>query len=169
MQHEPNFTDHLTDHLANRQRPSGIPEDLLDEVDAAALEGARSVDSVAHAGRQAGAHVEGSVVPSLVFNRLGERHGYPLTELQECIHLAVSPIQPRYIYAAALTRAFCRECLTEYLLDEDDDIRSHDVSTTCDACGADTKAEDLRIGNLSKGMVTYAVVQICPDCMTTGP
>ncbi len=165
---DPNFTDHMTDHLANRQRPRGVSEHLLDQVGTAALNGARTVDAAASAGRELGAHVNRSATSPGVINRLGERYGDPLTELQECIHLAVSPIQPRYIYGAAPTRVFCRECLTEFLLDEDD-IRNRDVSTNCDACGEDTKAEDLRIGNLSNGMVTYAVVQICPDCMTTEP
>jgi hypothetical protein len=169
MQHEPNFTDHMTDHLGNRQRPSGVPEHLLDRVDAATLDGAHAIDAVASTGRKSGATVNRSVASPDVFSRFGERYGDPLTELKECIHLAVTPIQPRYIYGAALTRAFCRECLTEYLLDEDDDIRNHDVSTTCDVCGAETRIEDIRLGNLSNGLVTYVGVKICSDCVAIGP
>jgi hypothetical protein len=169
MQHEPDFTDHMTDYLGNRQRPSGIPEDLLDQVDAAALDGARSVDSAARAGRQAGALVEGSLVLSLVFNRLGERHGYPLTELQECIHLAATPIQPRHVYGAAPDKVFCGDCLAAFFADHGEAIQNYDASTDCDACGTESKAEDLHLGNLSNGLVTYVGVGICSDCIAIGP
>ncbi len=163
MQHD-SFTDLMQDHVANRQRPDDAPEHLLDQVDAAALHGARSVDSVARAGRQVGALVEGSVVPPLAFNRFGERYGDPITELPKCAHLTATPIQPHYVHGAALDRAFCEDCLSAFFLDNHDAFGDYDSSTDCDACGSESKVENLHVGNLSNGMVTY-IVTVCTDCL----
>ena len=95
---QPNFTNHMTEHLAHRKRPQGIPEHQLDQVNAAALNGARKVDAIADAGRQAGAIVDRSAASPSLYNRIGHRHGDPLTELRECAHLTAAPIQPRYVY-----------------------------------------------------------------------
>jgi hypothetical protein len=165
---DPNFTDHMTDHLGNRQRPSGIPEHLLDQVEAAVLSGARAVDAVASAGRNSGALVRRSVASPDVFDRFGERYGDPLTELQECVHLAVASIQPRYVYGAAPDRVLCGTCLPVLPDAEGESNRTCVTSIDCDACGSETNAEDIRFGNLSNGMVTYLAVKICSDCMAIG-
>ena len=177
MQHEPNFTDHMTDHLARRQRPSAIPEDLLDEVDAAALKGASSVDAIADAGRQARAIVDRSAASRALFNRIGDRHGNPLTELWECAHLTAAPIQPRYVYCASPKKVFCEDCLTAFFcegclttfLADGKAIEDYNASTDCYACGTETEVEDLYIENLSNRMVTYLAIKICSNCMAIGP
>ena len=161
---QPNFVNHMTENLAHRERPQGIPEHQLDQADAVALNGARKVDAIADAGRQAGAIDDRSAASPDLFDRIGDRHGNPLTELQECTRLTAAPIQPRYVYCASPQKVFCEDCLTAFFADDGEAIRDYDASTECDACGAETEVEDLHIVNLSNGIVTYFAIKICSNC-----
>ncbi len=107
MQHE-TFTDYMIDHIANHQQPEGIPEYLLDEVDAAALDGARSVDAAALAGRESGALVRRSVGSPDTFKRISRR----FTQSLACRHLVERSLQPRYMHGALPERVFCLQFLT---------------------------------------------------------
>ena len=150
----------MTSHISNRQRPVGLPGHEVDQIDAAALEGARSVDSAASEGQQSGALIRRSITSSDVFNRLAER----FTQSLACVHLESRPVQPRYIYGAARKRVFCRDCLTTFLLDVGEAIRAYDASTECDACGSETDEKEIHVGNISNGLVTY-IVRVCSDCL----
>lgn len=162
MQHE-TFADYMADHLSNRQRPPNIPDHIVDQVEAAALDGANTVDAVARRGQESGAIVTRSPGSLGVFNRLAER----FTQSFICMHLVERPIQPRYMHGAVPERVFCIECLMAFLVDEGIEIQHHDASSACDACGSETKSEDLHVGNMSNGLDTY-VVQVCDTCFNTG-
>ena len=151
----------MTSHISNRQRPVGLPGHEVDQIDAAALEGARSVDSAASEGQQSGALIRRSITSSDVFNRLAER----FTQSLACVHLESRPVQPRYIYGAARKRVFCRDCLTTFLLDVGEAIRAYDGSTDCDACGCENEPENLHHGNVSNGMVTF-IIKLCSGCVS---
>jgi hypothetical protein len=160
MQYE-TFMDYLTDHMADRQRPHGVPEPLLDQVDAAALEGASTIDAVAKAGRESGALVQRSVGSSDVLMRLTGR----FTESVTCTHLAERPVQPRYMVGAVPERAFCLECVAAFLDDESFKIQHHEDRRSCDICECETELEDLHFGNMSTGVATY-IVQLCGPCLS---
>lgn len=157
---DPNFTDHMTDHLANRQRPSGVPEHLLDQADAAAISGARSVDAAAVAGEASGASVARTVGSPHLFGRLSER----FTQRFACTHLMKRPGQPRYMHGAALDNVFCLECLVAFFRGPSEALRRYDRSTDCDACGTIVDPGNLRGGNVTNGFETY-VVTFCGDCL----
>lgn len=162
MQYE-TFMDYLTDHMADRQRPHGIPEHLLDQVDAAALDGARAIDAAARAGRESGTLLKRSVGSPDTFKRISRR----FTQSLACMHLVERPIQPRYMYGAVPERVFCGKCLAEFFLAERIQIQHAEDRSTCDICECETELEDLHFGNISTGLATY-IVQICGPCLSGG-
>jgi hypothetical protein len=163
MQQEPNFTNHMMDHIANRQRPRGVPKHLLDQVDAAAFDGARAVDASA-AARESGDIAKRPATTADLVNRIEERHGDPLTDLQECIHLAVTPIQRRYVFGGTLERVLCEKCFRALSDDASGAIHTFASSYECAACGSEIRTGILGVAMLSNGMVTYAGAKICSDC-----
>ena len=150
----------IAEHISDRQDRPGVPVSQTDQIDAAALDGARSVDAAALKGQQSGALIRRSITSSDVFDRLAER----FTQSLACVHLESRPVQPRYIYGAARKRVFCRECLTTFLLDVGEAIRAYDASTECDACGCENEPENLHHGNVSNGMVTF-IIKLCSGCV----
>ena len=150
----------IADHISDRQDPPGVPVSQTNQIDAAALDGARSIDAAAIEGQQSGALIRRSITSSDVFDRLAQR----FTQSLACVHLTARPVQPRYIYGAARKRVFCRECLTTFLLYVGEAIRAYDASTECDACGSETDEKEIHVGNISNGLVTY-IVRVCSDCL----
>ena len=159
------LTEHIEQHIASRQKPGGVPNHEVDQINAAALDGAELFDEYATVGRQNGAVEGGPVDSRSLFDRLAERYGDPLTELHACTHLASTPSQPGFIHGAAPQRVFCKTCFATFLLTERDVMKRYAALTDCDACGVVVK--DFHPGNISNGIVTY-IIHVCADCIPPG-
>ncbi len=165
MKHQ-TLTDIIDEHIANEQRSNGLTTHEIDQVNAAALDGANFFDSLSSVGRQTGTFSGEPIDSSQLFGQLAERFGDPFTELRACQHLAATPGQPSFVHAAAPEKIFCRSCFKTFLLTKSKAMRRYASSTDCDACGEVNK--DFHPGTISNGMVTY-IVNVCSDCMAIGP
>jgi hypothetical protein len=156
------LTNLIQEHISNRQNPSGVSSHQVDQINAAALDGAHTFDSFSEIGRQTGAFPSGPVDSSHLFKQLAERHGDPLTDLAACRHLAGTPDQPGFIHGAALGRVHCQACFKSFLLTDHGAMTSYLASTDCDACGK--RAKDFHPANISNGTVTY-LIHVCAACV----
>lgn len=156
------LTDRLREHISNRQRTFGLPLHTVDQINAAALDGARLFDLFSEIGRQTGLLPDEPVDSSHLFKQLAERHGDPLTDLAACRHLVATPDQPGFIHGAALGRVHCQACLKRFLLTDHGAMTSYLASTDCDACGK--RAKDFHPANISNGTVTY-LIYVCEACV----
>ncbi len=160
------LTQAIADHISGRQDPRGVPVSQTDQINTAALDGARSFDSLARVGRQTGTFEGDPVDSSSLFEQLAARFGDPLTKPHACIHLAATPIQPGYIHAADPGKVLCTACFKVFALTEGVAMQRYAASTDCDACGEEN--ENFHPGLISSGIVTY-VVNLCAGCLPTGP
>jgi hypothetical protein len=156
------LTNLIQEHISNRQNPSGVSSHQVDQINAAALDGARTFDSFSRTGRQNGAFPSGPVDSSHLFKQLAKRHGYPLTDLQACSHLVGTPAQPGFIHGAAPDRVFCKGCLKVFVVTETDVMQRYADSVDCDACGEEN--ENFHSANISNGILTY-LIHVCPSCV----
>lgn len=155
------LTEAVSGHVEELLDSSPSPDPEIDQVAAAVLKGAAVVDTVAVEGRRLGADTGNLVRGEQLFQLLAERFGDPLTLSKQCTHLAARPIQPRFIYGADLSRAFCKPCFSQHLGPDNKTLDAYTASDCCDACGI--AAEEYRVGNLSNGIVTYAI-RTCDAC-----
>jgi hypothetical protein len=156
------LTAHIEEHIATRQESGFLPVHEVDQINAAALDGARSFDISSSLGRELGLYTHGPVDSRELFDKLAERFGDPFTELLACAHFDATPIQPAFVHAATPDRVMCGACFKRLALTDVEAIRRYAASTDCDACGVEV--QHLHPGKISNGMVTF-VVYVCASCL----
>ncbi len=156
----------ITEHISDRQETHDMPLSQVDQINAAALDGAGFFDSLSKIGHQTGIFENGPVESAHLFAKLAERHGDPLTELHACPHLAATPAQPGHIHVADPGRVYCRACFGASLLAGSEAMNRYAESSDCDACGQENT--NFHEGSVSNGIVTY-FVNVCAKCLPPGP